>query len=155
MVTPIADKDSSRSKPGAVVWLATALVLLGCAWLLVGGITRLLCPKLDFFSYLPNFPALEDSEVLVQIVFSAMFAVCQMVAVMKRSVVYSFAIGGLLTLLSILWIICLCFVLAFPFHDDGDGASIDPFLIFVVACLVVGLVMLRWGWRLDSGARCA
>ena len=151
MVTLTAETDSTRLKRGAAVWLATALVLLGCGWLFAGGVTRLLCPELHF-PYLPNYPAFGDSGVLVCVVLSALFTACQLVAVMRRSAVCSFATGGLLTLLGVLGIACVAFVLAFPFHDDGDGGSIEPFLTVVAACLFVGLVMLRWGWRLASRA---
>jgi hypothetical protein len=153
MVTPIAEKDSTRLKRGPDVWLATALVLLWCGWLFAGGVARLLRPELSLFPYLPNYPACADSGVLVCVVLSALFAACQLVAVMRRSALCSFGMGGLLTLLGVLGIVCVVFVLAFPFHDDGDGGSPDPFLTVVAACLFVGLVMLRWGWRLASGAR--
>jgi len=45
----------------------------------------------------------------------------------------------------------------YRFHDEGEEAIIDPFLIFVVACLVVGIGNAIDGgmeiWIL--GARCA
>jgi hypothetical protein len=156
LLRPIAERNSTRLRRGAAAWLATALVLLGCGWLFAGGVTRLLIPELNLFPYLPNYPAFGDAVVLVHVILSALLAACQLVAVMRRSVVCSFAMGGLLTVLGILGIACLVILLLLPFqHNDGDEDSIVPFLTVVAACLFVGLIMLRWGWKLATGARLA
>ena len=133
--------------------MATLLVLLQCGWVIVGAALRMAAIESPVF---PSLPGFDKGGMLAILIITALVACCQVIAVWRASVVFSFIVGMVFAGIGMLGLTCgflaLLMMIAGFGHDDGDWDWLHDGLLpysFVATWLFISAVMLQaaHSWR--------